>query len=139
MSEFLKNLNEAMAGKIYIEQPIMIESRVGAFFQHPIRGIFSSELKQFVVTPSRVFEGPGVQHPFNEIPKTEFTIEHIQQLIELILNFSNKISFVQLTLPIVEKAYIERHKNVLGRYIEAYMPATDEIGKRWDFLIQKLD
>lgn len=138
MSEFLKNLNEALANKIYIEPPLFVESRLGSYYQHPTRGIIT-ELKQFAVTPDGVFEGPGIKHEYHKIPKTEFVIEHIQQLVEMILNHSKKIAFCQLVMPIVEKCYTERHKNVLGRYIECYIPMTDEIGKRWDFLIQKLD
>lgn len=137
MSEFLKNLNEALAGKIYIESPLE------EFGKHGKPIIFEGRietLKQLVVTPYKVKEGPGIDIEYNENIKTEFTIEHVQKLVNLISEWSLKIKFIPLVLPsMLEKSYIERHKNIIGRYLEMYLPASDKIGKRWDFLIQKLD
>lgn len=139
MSEFLKNLNEALANKVYIEAPLE------EFGKHGKPIIFEGRietLKQFAITPYMVSEGPAIQSNYNnEKVKEEFTIEHIQTLVKLISEWTLKIKFIPLILPSggVIKASLHREKNVIGRYLEAYIPATDEIGKRWDFLIQKLD
>lgn len=142
MSEFLKNLETALAGKVLIESP------KNEFGKHLSSMIYvdekgqniTSHLKQFVCTPPNIVnEGPAIENQmFN--PDKEFTIEHIQKLTELISNFSKRISFVPLVLPYsLIKAELHRHNHIIGRYLEAYSHNSDDIMKRWDFLILKLD
>lgn len=139
MSEFLKNLSDALAGKVFIENPLMEFGRNGDMIGgHD--GVKLSSLKQFVVTPYGATENPSIISEYHSNIIKDFRIDIIQELVNFISTFSKKIRFVPLTIPYgVEVARIERHNHIVGRYIEAYIPQTDEVGKRWDFLIQKLD
>lgn len=138
MSEFLKNLSDALANKVYIESPIFEFAKNGQSMKH--ENIITS-LKQFVCTPYETNDSPAIlqTNHWNE-PAKEFGIENIQLLVKIISDWSIKIRFVPLIIPYgVDKAEIHRHKNIIGRYIEDYLPGSDEMGKRWDFLVQKLD
>lgn len=141
MSEFLKNFESALAGKVLIEQPKDEFGKHGStiVFKDGDRNI-SSYLKQFCcVPPDIVNDGPAILPGYYDVDK-EFTIEHIQKLVPMISDFARKISFVPLILPYgVLKAELTRHGHIVGRYVENYYPMSDQIMKRWDFLVMKLD
>lgn len=137
--EFLSNLSDALANRIYVDAPFL--EYIGKLGTVIIHDGVCKEVKQFHCTPALlVGEGPGIDHnamTFND--GGDFGIEHIQKLVAHIEGWSKKIRFVHLFLPPTLVAQTHRKKNILGRYTEDYYHPYDEVLKRWDFLIQKLD
>lgn len=140
-TQLLQNLNEALANKVYIEQPVFLAEggKIGHCLEYKNRIV--CDTKQFVLTPYGVNEGPAVQSIFNDDNKKDIEdITNIKNIVIAVENWSKKIRFIQLILPgICIHASLHRHKNILGRYLEDYLSMCDLIIPRWDFLIQKLD
>lgn len=136
MNDFLKNLNEALTGKIYIENAV---DQFSSYYKQKIE---IDKFKQYVCTPTKelVTIGPGLILDYPDEYDREFGILHINKLTEMILEFSKRIKFHPLILPSsCIQATLYRHKNIYGRFIKDYVPASDIILERFDFLVQKLD
>jgi|Laugrespbdmm15dd_1035085.scaffolds.fasta_scaffold29520_2 hypothetical protein len=113
---------------------------------------------QYVMEGAKISDYPnsfqfnimGIRGKYKSSEGIEVSIDNIEKegltFTEAYIQFLSKIEelehvkFYSLVVPrrAVIEAKLEEFEKVVSRYIQDYLPATDQIAERWDVLVQKI-
>lgn len=93
--------------------------------------------RQFVLFNQDEKYGSNEGVGFSELELNKTFTEAYNDLLNRILNVGNHLKFYSLVIPrkaVVDVKLLE-FENVVGRYIKDYLPMSDQVLARWDFLV----